>query len=420
MNKVLIITYYWPPSGGAGVQRWLKFSKYLPEFGWEPIILTVDPEYATYPALDRTLGKDLPENFEVHRTRATDWFRIYASDKSKIPSAGFADNKDTSWKGKIQRFIRGNLFIPDPRRGWNKFAFRKACYLIDKGNISTVITTSPPHSTQIIGLRVKNKYPEIRWICDLRDPWTDIYYYDQFYPTSIPKKVDKWYEKRVLRKADTLITVGPSLKTTFSLKVKGITDKIEVITNGYDESDFRSISITDPLRFTITYVGTLSDQYPLGGFLKALSKIKKDDNDFILRLVGKFSENIMERIKSEIPADSVEFIPYTHHEDAITLMINSSMLLLVIPDHFNNKNIVTGKIFEYIASGKPILCLGPENGDAAAILSQNNNGECYSYEDINSIENFIRSVKANPERRQPRTDEFSHRNITKKLVSFLE
>ena len=419
MNKVLIVTYYWPPSGGAGVQRWLKLSKYLPEFGWEPVILTVDPEYAAYPALDKTLGKDLPENIEVYRTRASNWLRFYGAYKSKMPSAGFANNRVTSWKDKIIRFLRGNFFIPDPRRGWNKFAFRKACDLIRKWNIITVITTSPPHSTQLIGLSIKKKYPEIRWISDLRDPWTDIYYYHQFYPTFFSKKIDTWYEKRVLREADKIITVGPSLKTTFSSKIKGITDKIEVITNGYDESDFKGMTSTDPLRFTITYVGTLSDQYPIGGLLEALTKLKKNDIDFLLRFAGKVPETIMERIKSEISKDSVEFIPYTRHENAITLMVNSSMLLLVIPEHPNNKSIVTGKIFEYIASGKPILCLGPEKGDAAAILGRNNNGECYSYEDANNIETFIRSVMSNPGIWKIATDEFSHRNIAKKLVPFL-
>ena len=155
MKKVLVVTYYWPPSGGAGVQRWLKFSKYLPETGWQPIILTTDPAYAVYPALDASLEKDVPEYIRVHRTTATDWFRFYRGDKSKVPSAGFATNKDDSLKGKISRFIRGNFFIPDPRKGWNRYAFKKACELIEQEGIKHIITTSPPHSTQLIGLKLK-------------------------------------------------------------------------------------------------------------------------------------------------------------------------------------------------------------------------------------------------------------------------
>src|SRR5664280_218580 len=138
LSKVLIITYYWPPSGGAGVQRWLKFSKYLPQFGWEPVILTVDPEFASYPAIDHSLEKEIPRGINVYRKKATDWFRIY--EKSKVPSAGFAKNSDDTIKGKISRFIRGNFFIPDPRRGWNKFAFKKACEIIEKEEIRHIIT----------------------------------------------------------------------------------------------------------------------------------------------------------------------------------------------------------------------------------------------------------------------------------------
>ena len=187
MNKALIITYYWPPSGGAGIQRWLKFAKYLPEFGWQPVILTVNEQHAVYPLTDNSLEKEVANNITVYRTAATNWFRFYSSNKAKVPSAGFASNLNNSIKGKISRFIRGNFFIPDPRRGWNKFAFAKACEIIEKENITTIITTSPPHSTQLIGLKLKKKFKELKWIADLRDPWTDIYYYDMFYPTWIKK-----------------------------------------------------------------------------------------------------------------------------------------------------------------------------------------------------------------------------------------
>ena len=166
-------------------------------------------------------------------------------------------------------------------------------------------------------------------------------------------------------------------------------------------------------------MGTLSEQYPISGFLKVLSLLKKSEPGFILRFVGKVPQNIADEIRAEISPEYVDFIPYTNHDEAVRLMIHSSMLLLVIPDHSNNENIVTGKIFEYIASGKPILCLGPKNGDAAAILRQYNYGECYSYEDLINIEKFIVSVILNSSGRQPRSDEFSHRNIVKKLVTFL-
>ena len=161
MNKVLIITYYWPPSGGAGVQRWLKFSKYLPEFGWDPVILTVDPEYAAYPVIDNSLNFDISSSVEVHKTPAIDYFNIYNKDKSKIPAAGFANTGERSFNDKIFRFIRGNFFIPDPRRGWNSYASKKACELIETKGINHVITTSPPHSTQLIGLKIKKNIRQL-------------------------------------------------------------------------------------------------------------------------------------------------------------------------------------------------------------------------------------------------------------------
>ena len=420
MNRVLIITYYWPPSGGAGVQRWLKFSKYLPQFGWEPYILTVNPEHAAYPDLDPSLERDIPDSIKVFRTKATDWFRFYGNDKSKVPSAGFAKNKDDSLRGKISRFIRGNFFIPDPRKGWNKYAIRKACEIIEDEKIRHVITTSPPHSTQLIGLKLKKKYPDIRWITDLRDPWTEIYYYEHFYPTFLPKKIDQYYERKVLENADKITTVGPSLKNAFSQKITGIENKTEVITNGYDEADFEGRNGNIPSRFTITYVGTLAEAYPIDGLISVLAKIRKQEINFLLRFVGTVPDIIRKRIVSELSMDSVEFIAYTSHSEAITYMMNSSVLLLVIPDHSKNKSIVTGKIFEYIASKKPILCLGPDDGDAAGIIMHNNFGKSYSYFDCNNIEDFIISTISDPLRRNNGSNKFTHRNLAKKLASLLE
>jgi glycosyltransferase involved in cell wall biosynthesis len=420
MNKVLIITYYWPPGSGAGVQRWLKFSKYLPSLGWEPVILTVDPEYAAYPAVDFSLENDLPEGIEVHRTKTIDWFRLYNKDKSKVPSAGFAKNKDDSIKGKTFRFIRGNFFIPDPRKGWNRYAFRKACEIINNKGVKHIVTTSPPHSTQLIGLKLKKRYPEIRWFADLRDPWTEIYYYKQFYPTFFSKKIDLHYEKSVLNNCDRIITVGNSLKESFSKKVKGIENKIEIITNGFDESDFEGKPAIVPSRFTITYVGTLSEAYPVDGLIRVLANIQKRDIDFLFRLVGLVAEANKKKICSEIRADSIEFIPYSIHSEAISYLLNSSILLLVIPDHINNKSIITGKIFEYIASKKPILCLGPVDGDAAKIIFNNDFGRCFSYFDESEIENFILSALSGRVAMPKTTEEFSHKNLAKKLVSCLQ
>ena len=417
-NKVLIITYYWPPSGGAGVQRWLKFSKYLPLYGWQPVILTVDPEYAAYPVTDNSLLKNLSSELEIHLTRATDYFAIYKKDKTRIPAAGFAYNIDNTLKGRILRFIRGNFFLPDPRRGWNKYAFKKACELIESGNITHVITTSPPHSTQLIGLKIKKKYPGINWIADLRDPWTDIYYYNLFYPTFISKLIDSAYEKKVLNKADKIVTVGSSLKALFSSKLCGAENKITVITNGFDDDDFAGLDSSSPEIFTISYTGTLSDTYPVTVFLDALDFIREEGYNYRLKFIGTVTPKQKDLILSRSGAAPVEFISYVDHPTAIKYMLETSVLLLIIPVHKSNRSIITGKIFEYIASGKPIVCVGPPDGDAAEILKETGHGRMFSYSDSKGIKEYMTTlILGNSPDSRTGSKVYSASELTKQLIS---
>jgi glycosyltransferase involved in cell wall biosynthesis len=420
MNKVLIITYYWPPSGGVGVQRWLKFSKYLPEFGWEPIILTVDPKYAAYPVTDNSLKADLPSSVKVYCTPATDYFRIYKSDKSKIPTSGFANNTDNSLKGKLLRFIRGNFFIPDPRRGWNKYAFKKACELIETEGIKQIITTSPPHSTQLIGLKLAKKYRDLKWLADLRDPWTDIYYYKMFYPTYFSRLIDKRYEKKVLKTAGIITTVGVNLGKMFENKVAGIEKKINILPNGYDENDFAGKVGTLPEKFTISHVGTISEFNPIDGLVNALSKIQSSGIDFVLRFTGIVTQSQKDLITKNLDPGKIEFIPYVDHDVAIQIMLDSSMLLLVIGEDINNRAFLSGKLFEYLASGRQILCLGPEDGEAAKLISQFKQGSGFGYNDSANIESYIRNAIEQPFHVNNNTREYSRRNLTKQLSALLE
>ncbi len=421
MNKVLIITYYWPPSGGAGVQRWLKFSKYLPEFGWEPVMLTVDPKYAAYPVIDSSLESDIYSSVEVHKTKAVDYFNIYKKDKSKIPTAGFANTRESSFKDKILRFIRGNFFIPDPRKGWNKYAFNKACELIETKEINHVITTSPPHSTQLIGLKIKKKYPFIRWIADLRDPWTDIYYYNHFYPTFISRKIDLCLEKKVLVRTDRLITVGQSLKSLYSQKAEGIEDKTSVVTNGYDSDDFTGLKASSPQIFTISYIGTLSNDYPIDGFLNALKRLGQNGQNFKLRFIGTVSSQQKTTILGFPYCQTAEFVDNVKHDEAIKYMLESSLLLLIIPDHPSSKSIITGKLFEYLATGKPVICLGPKNGDAAKILSETDHGKTFSYMDTEGMLKYLSEIMSDApfaEKNPPVI--YSRKELTRNIVGIIK
>ena len=393
-KKVLIITYYWPPSGGAGVQRWLKFAKYLPEFGIEPIILTIDPEYASYPQIDTSLENDISSDLKVFKTKSFEPLNVLSGlfGKKNVPYGGFTNVNKKSFLQTILRFIRGNFFIPDARIGWNKFAYKKAKEIISEYNIDTVITTSPPHSTQLIGLKLK-KNLNINWIADFRDPWTDIYYYKDLLHTGFAKSIDKKKERQVLENADKVITVGDSLKATLKRKVDR--EKYTIITNGFDEKDFSGIEQIQQEKFTITYTGTLSDQYNISAFIEACKNLKSKGRDFIIRFIGNVAESKLVEFKEADLLKNVDIINYVPHQKSIEYLYNSSVLLLAIPDFDGNIGILTGKLFEYLASGIPVLGIGPLNGDANEIIRKCNTGKMFDYSAANEIAYYLEELIVN-------------------------
>lgn len=417
-KKVIIITYYWPPSGGPGVQRWLKFAKYLPDNNIEPIIIAPHPDHAEYPIRDNSLLNDVSSNLEVHLTDNSSFYDTYKKfTKAKsAPYSGFANDANPSFKQKISRFIRGNFFLPDSRRGWNKFAFKKAVELIEKHNIETVITTSPPHSTQLVGLALKRRFG-IKWIADMRDPWTDIYYYNNFYPTNLAKVIDRNYEKKVLESADYVISVSEFIKKQFAAKSKKIdANKILVIPNGFDKSDFPSTSHKDNDTFTISYTGTLASNYDITTFIEVLRNI---NISYRLQFVGKVDENIQKYIENKIGHNAI-FKGFVPHCESIKTLLSSDMLLLVIPVIKDNEGILTGKLFEYIGSGKPILCLGPKHGDAANIIAHAEAGITCNYSDIEDINNFINKVYNTTEiNNSTKKDLYSREALTVLLSKYL-
>ncbi len=358
---------------------------------------------------------------EVHRTKALNFFALYNRDQSKIPHAGFASGNEKGIKSTVSRFIRGNFFIPDPRRGWNRFAFRKACELIISQNISHIITTSPPHSTQLIGLRLKRRFHGLKWIADLRDPWTDIYYYDMFRPSLPARMLDRNLEKRVLVRADRLITVGQTLASAFAAKAETVAEKTEILPNGFDEEDFQGVKSSVPERFTITYVGTLSPAYPVEGFIDAVKDIHIDGKRVALQFVGTVPEEVRALFPAGDEGEGPRFISYCEHPDAIRHMMSSSLLLLIIPDHHSNKSILTGKIFEYLATEKPILLLGPEDGDAARLLALCGYQGIFGYDNIEGIREFILRVgEGKTVKRSGHHLEYSRRALAVKLGNILD
>ena len=434
MKKVLIISYYWPPSGGSGVQRWLKFVKYFREFGIEPIVLTIDPAFATFPNHDYSLLEEIPEGIEIHTTQASSPFELYKKVRKKdAPQAGFSGEKKTGLVDKAMRFIRGNLFIPDALIGWNKFALEKAKELIQLHNIDSIVTTSPPHSTQLIGLELKRIF-NLHWLADLRDPWTEIYYNQELFRTSFAKKKDYKLEQLCLKNADKIVVVSEDIKRHFGANRKEILEKIHVIPNGFDETDFTNNlgqkNVTpnsnsgNNLEYnssnkTISYVGNLGEQYPVEGFLEAFADIVKKDSDWKLHFVGNCHNGVKTLIEKLNLSKSVVFVPYVNHSEAIDFMIKARILLLIIPEIENNKGILTGKLFEYLATGNPILNIGPKEGDAATILKENTVSITLNPDEKQEIVDFI--LNSSPTNTPSNLSEhkFSRRNLTKEIARLI-
>ena len=426
MKKVLIITYYWPPSGGAGVQRWLKFVKYLPSEGIEPIVLTVDPHFAAYPVIDKSFGKDIQSELKVYRTQATDYYKFYSIfQKGKKAPQGGIPSVQKSFKSKLSLALRNHLFVPDPRIGWNKYAFKKAEDIIRAEGVEIVITTSPPHSTQLIGVALKKKYPNLKWIADLRDPWTDIYYYKDLNHSIWSDKQNRKKEKLVLQTADEIVVVSKGLKELFRNKgVEIQPEKIHVVSNGYDHDDFALLSKATLKKSTISYVGTINDSYDISGFLKGLRKLSFENKGQIsFQFVGQLSADVEFEIKNSGLNSILQNKGYVEHAKAVEFIFSSDVLLLVIPKVEGNKGILTGKLFEYIATGNPILCIGPKDGDASKVISEGGFGECFDYSDSEGIYLYLRraliekSIESSPIEQR---EKYTRENLTKELAKLIK
>jgi glycosyltransferase involved in cell wall biosynthesis len=394
-KKVLIITYYWPPSGGAGVQRNLKFVKYLSQLDAEPIVITVDADKASYPVTDPGLLKDVPAGIKIHRTNSFEPLKLISSlaGKEKIPHAGFANQKKNRPINRLMRWVRGNFFIPDARKGWVNYAFAKACEIIGAERIDTVIISSPPHSSQLIGLKLKRKFgPSLRWIADMRDPWTDVYYYNDLLPGKSARAKDEQYEREVLEKCDVVVVVSDDIKRLFASKSEKVpASKIHVIPNGFDEEDFSDKTAAPADRFVITYTGTIADSYQPEVFFKVMKEIISTGNDHNIEMqfIGSSAATVRSFADKYGLSDRIRFFPYVTHDEAVKRMMDSSALLLVIPEVKNNKGILTGKLFEYLASERAIIGIGPVDGDAAKIMHECEAGEMFDRENEKGLRDHI-------------------------------
>jgi glycosyltransferase involved in cell wall biosynthesis len=427
MKKVLVITYYWPPSGGAGVQRWVKFVKYLPQFGWEPVVYT--PENPEMPAIDHSLEHDIPEGIQIIKTKIREPYAAYKKfvgrSKDDPIKAGFlSEKKNPTLTEKISVWIRGNLFIPDARKFWIKPSVRSLTRYLQENQVEVIVSTGPPHSMHLIGREISQKL-NIPWIADFRDPWTNIDFYKDLMLTQSSDRKHRQMEKEVLEKADRVIVVGKGMANDFK---KTVNRDYHIITNGFDEADFDTGSVQPDTKFTFAHIGAMVPARNPVTFWKAIHELVLKDpdlaNDLEIKLVGQVDYSVRELIDRLELQKYVRFIPYLPHNKAMKLQREVGVLLLVINNTPNAKMVVTGKIFEYIHSGRPILCIGPSDGDAAAVLSETETGIVYDYDDLAGIKNVIRSFYVKYKTgdlnvKGKNISKYSRQNLTNQLAEVL-
>ncbi|MEZ7916421.1 MAG: glycosyltransferase family 4 protein [Polaribacter sp.] len=371
--KVLIITYYWPPAGGSGVQRWLKFVKYLQEFGIEPVVYTV--ENANYLKQDTSLLNEVPRGIEILKQPIWEPTALLFWKKSKQQTKGISNVS----KGGFLSFIRGNFFIPDPKVFWVKPSVSYLQKYLDNHTIDVIISTGPPHSTHLIAEKLHQKNT-VKWLADFRDPWSDLYYNKDFNQLAFAKNKNKRLEERILRNSDCILTVSNSLKEELEKTAK----KVEVITNGFDDEFSASNNVILDTKFSISYIGLLPKQSNPKLLFKVLKGLCKESEIFKKDLKLNFIGDISEEVKVEILAnkldENTDFVGYVSHQEAIAYQNKSQVLLLLIPNVKNNKGILTGKLFEYLKAKRPILAIGPEKGDLATILQETNSGVIVNFD----------------------------------------
>ena len=378
-SKVLIITYYWPPAGGPGVQRWLKFVKYLPEFGIEPVVYC--PENPNYPIMDESLVNEIPNNITILKQPINEPYglaSLFSKGKSKKISSGvIPKSKKQSLIEKTMLYVRGNFFIPDARKNWVKPSVEFLSNYIKEHQIETIITTGPPHSLHLIGLQVKARMG-VKWFADFRDPWTTIGYHKDLKLTKASKAKHLDLEHKVLSTADQIIVTSNHTKNEFQTKTK---QPITVITNGYDSHKVRVEGKDE--KFTLSHIGSLLSERNPVILWETLSELIKENEAFSkafkLQLIGVVSDDVIESIEKNGLKKHVDVVGYVSHDDALKFQMKSQLLLLIEIDSEDTKAIIAGKVFEYLISETPILAIGPKDADVERIITSTNTGTYLNY-----------------------------------------
>ena len=423
MKNVLIISYYWPPNTGSGVQRWLKFSKYLPEFNWHPIVVTPDNPYIELK--DKKLEAEISNKVTVIKFPIWEPYsikdKIFGKQK-KSQTSGLI-SKDNSFTNRLLNWIRGNFFIPDPKKYWIKPTVKNLKGILDKQNIDVTISTGPPHSMHLIAFELKKIYHDVKWIADFRDPWTKLDILEDFNLNYRSRTLHKRLESEVLTNADLVLTVGERWANDFiDLGAKNV----KVITNGYDLDDFLHYKANKTNKFIVGHYGIMNHLRNPSNFWFALNMLCSENNDFNdkleIRLSGNIDNEIIKEIKSyPFLRNKLVLLGFINHKDVIEEYSNANLLLLLLFNSKSGEGNYPGKIFEYFASKKPILSFGPKESDVKNLLD-NNYGIYHHYQQQSSvIKNDILSFfNEDFEFKSIEKDKYSRKSLTMNLVNILE
>ena len=423
-KKLLIITYYWPPAGGPGVQRWLKFVKYLPEFGIQPIVYV--PENPTYPIIDKELINEVSEKALILKNKIFEPYQLanyFSKNKTKKISSGIIPNvKKQTYLEKFLLWIRGNLFIPDARVYWVKPSVKYLKKYIRENNIDTIVTSGPPHSLHLIGMELKQDL-NVKWFADFRDPWTTIGYHKELKLSSFADKKHKKLEKKVLNLADTIIVTSKTTKTEFS---EFTSKPIEVITNGYDVENVAK-QVLDS-KFSLAHIGSfLSDRNPKilwESLNELIIEIPTFQNDLEIKLIGAISQEVLQTISHYNLNSYVNNLGYVSHNEAVLHQRKSQVLLLIEIDSEQTRSIIPGKLFEYMVSERTIIAIGPEKSDIEDIINQTNTGVFCNYSEKEKLKktilDYYNLYKINKLHLFPvGLQQYSRKNLTEQLVKVL-